>query len=537
MQNERVIVIRGGGDLATGCAHRLWSAGFFVLVLEEERPAAIRRQVSLCEAVYEGETVVEGMRGVRIKEISEAGRIWKQGAVPVLVDPEGTCLLAARPFALVDAILAKRNIGTHRGMAPLTIGLGPGFTAGEDVDVVIETMRGHNLGRIIRTGQAEKNTGIPGNVGGYTKERVLRAPCAGIFKAVRSIGDQVEKGAVIARIETGASSALKEEQTSTEIKAAIPGLIRGLLHDGYPVTEGFKVADIDPREEEFQNCFTISDKARCIAGSVLEVICARMLYPVSEKPEDLYEGLPFMQEENHVVSIVGAGGKTTLLYALAEICARRGLHTLIATTTHIYRPSRNFAGSMDAVKTLWREGHYAVIGTECENGKLTFPEEAFFLNAMKEAGIVLIEADGAKGFPCKVPRVHEPVLRPESDIVIGVMGLSACGKSMEEACFCLEEVKEFLGVHDGHILTEEDLAEILMSDRGTRKDVGERAYYVVLNQCDTGTAYLSGEQIRRKLRAGGIKYVLLTALKPGEDSSQMLVQPRRLAHSLGNKER
>lgn len=161
MKKRPLILVRGGGDLATGVVHRLWSAGLRVLVLESEHPAAIRRQVSLCEAVYAGQTQVEGLRAVRIHSLAEAAQVWQQGAVPVLVDPEGQWIPKAKPDVLVDAILAKRNLGTHRGMAPLTIALGPGFTAGQDVDVVIETKRGHRLGRIIRQGAAAPNTGCP----------------------------------------------------------------------------------------------------------------------------------------------------------------------------------------------------------------------------------------------------------------------------------------------------------------------------------------------------------------------------------------
>lgn len=260
------IIVRGGGDLATGTIHRLWSAGFPVLVLEAEHPAAIRRQVSLCEAVYEGQTTVEGLTAVRIDAPEQAEPVMRDGKVPVLVDPEGTAIVPCHPAVVVDAILAKRNLGTTRDMAPLTVGLGPGFTAGQDVDVVIETRRGHNLGRIIRQGSAYPNTGIPGNIGGYTAERVIHAPQAGVFRNTRRIGDIVQQGEEIARIETG--------DGICSIPATITGLLRGLLRDGYPVTKGFKVADIDPRQEELANCFTISDKARCIAGSVLEVVCA-----------------------------------------------------------------------------------------------------------------------------------------------------------------------------------------------------------------------------------------------------------------------
>lgn len=262
---KELIVVRGGGDLATGTIHRLWSAGFRVLVLETERPAAIRRQVSLCEAVYEGRAAVEGLTAVRIDGPEKAQEVWGEGSVPVLIDPEGKCLETLRPTVVVDAIIAKKNLGTHRGMAPFTIALGPGFTAGVDVDVVIETSRGHNLGQVITSGTAKPNTGRPGNIGGYTVERVIHAPAAGVLRNIRAIGDLVEKGESIGRIET--------ESEAVMVRATISGIIRGLIRDGYPVTEGFKIADIDPRKEELANCFTISDKARCIAGSVLEQVC------------------------------------------------------------------------------------------------------------------------------------------------------------------------------------------------------------------------------------------------------------------------
>lgn len=280
MKQDALILVRGGGDLATGTIHRLWSAGLRVLVLEAEHPAAIRRQVALSEAVYAGSARVEDVEAVRMdvdlaekknrKELlePEMERIWKKDGVPVLVDPAGLSIAALRPAVVVDAILAKKNLGTTKEMAPLVIALGPGFTAGEDVDVVIETKRGHNLGRVIRSGSAVPNTGIPGIIGGYGKERVMHAQAEGILRNAASIGDIVEARAVIAEIET--------ENGMVPVEASLSGLLRGLIRDGYPVTKGFKIADIDPRKEELQNCFTISDKARCIAGSVLEVICGEL---------------------------------------------------------------------------------------------------------------------------------------------------------------------------------------------------------------------------------------------------------------------
>ncbi len=260
-----LIIVRGGGDLATGAIHRLWSAGFHILILEAEHPAAIRRQVSLCEAVYEGTATVEGLTAVRIHNTAEMDSVWACGGVPLLVDPQGQCIGQLKPAVVVDAIIAKKNLGTSRSMAPCTIALGPGFTAGEDVDVVIETSRGHKLGRVITSGSAKANTGIPGIVGGYGKERVIHASAAGILRNIRAIGDIVAAGEEIACIES--------EDGPISVCASIPGIIRGLIRDGYSVTSGFKIADIDPRKEELENCWLISDKARCIAGSVLEQVC------------------------------------------------------------------------------------------------------------------------------------------------------------------------------------------------------------------------------------------------------------------------
>lgn len=266
--NHDVIIVRGGGDLATGTIHRLASAGFRVLVLEAAHPAAIRRQVSLCEAVYEGQAVVEGLTAVRIADVAEAEAIWAAGRVPLLVDPAGESISKVKPAVVVDAIIAKRNLGTHRGMALFTIALGPGYTAGVDVDVVIETSRGHNLGRVIKSGTALPNTGRPGNIDGYTVERVIHSPAAGVIHNVRAIGDTVAAGERIAWVESA--------DGCVEVNATIPGILRGLIREGYYVTSGFKIADIDPRLGELANCFTISDKARCIAGSVLEQVCAAL---------------------------------------------------------------------------------------------------------------------------------------------------------------------------------------------------------------------------------------------------------------------
>lgn len=310
IKNNLLIICRGAGDLATGIIHRLHRAGHRVIALETDYPAAIRRQVSFCEAVYDGSATVEGVTARLVPALTDAetdaeidaetdtetysgvndtptahivSEKWSRsaieavleaGEVPLLIDPTGESIAFLKPDVVVDAIIAKRNLGTTIDMAPLVIGVGPGFTARNDVHLVIESMRGHNLARIITDGMAQPNTGVPGNIAGFTSERVIHAPAAGYIHDVRKIGDIVQKGDEIARIYPDKKSydnALSEYVT---VNATITGIIRGLIREGYYFREGFKIADIDPRESELSNCFTISDKARSIAGSVLEAVSA-----------------------------------------------------------------------------------------------------------------------------------------------------------------------------------------------------------------------------------------------------------------------
>ena len=263
---NNLIIVRGAGDISTGTIHRLFRAGFPVLALETGNPSAIRRKVAFSEAVYDQAAEVEGVSAVRIKTFEEVGEALLKGKVPLLVDPAGESIRQLCPAVVVDAILAKRNLGTCINMAALTIALGPGFEAGRDVHYVVETMRGHDLGRIITNGCAAPNTGIPGLIGGYGAERVIHAPVGGIFSVHSDIGSIVEAGEVIGTVRSG------EEEIP--VHTQISGVLRGIIRDGYPVVKGFKLADVDPRLGELKNCFTISDKARCIAGSVLELVSA-----------------------------------------------------------------------------------------------------------------------------------------------------------------------------------------------------------------------------------------------------------------------
>lgn len=302
IKKNLLIICRGAGDLATGIIHRLHRAGHRVIALETDYPAAIRRQVSFCEAVYDGSAAVEGVTARLVPALTDAETdtetysgindtpaahiasekwdrsaieaVLEAGEVPLLIDLKGESIALLKPDVVVDAIIAKKNLGTTINMAPLVIGVGPGFTAGQDVHLVIESMRGHNLARIITDGMAQPNTGVPGNIAGFTSERVIHAPAAGYIHDVRKIGDSVQKGDEIARIYPDKESYDNALSEYVSVNATITGIIRGLIREGYYFREGFKIADIDPRESELTNCFTISDKSRSIAGSVLEAVSA-----------------------------------------------------------------------------------------------------------------------------------------------------------------------------------------------------------------------------------------------------------------------
>lgn len=302
IKKNLLIICRGAGDLATGIIHRLHRAGHRVIALETDYPAAIRRQVSFCEAVYDGSAAVEGVTARLVPALADAETdtetysgindtpaahivsekwdssaieaVLEAGEVPLLIDPKGESIALLKPDVVVDAIIAKKNLGTTINMAPLVIGVGPGFTAGQDVHLVIESMRGHNLARIITDGMAQPNTGVPGNIAGFTSERVIHAPAARYIHDVRKIGDIVQKGDEIARIYPDKESYDNALSEYVPVNATITGIIRGLIREGYYFRKGFKIADIDPRESELTNCFTISDKARSIAGSVLEAVSA-----------------------------------------------------------------------------------------------------------------------------------------------------------------------------------------------------------------------------------------------------------------------
>lgn len=258
-----LVAVKGAGDLATGVMHRLKRAGFTVMATELAHPTVLRRTVAFAEAIALNQMTVEGITAQRADSIEEIRVILESNFIPILVDADGTALKKMQPDVLVEATLSKYNSGIHMNDAPIVIALGPGYEAGIDAHAVIETNRGHNLGRVYLKGFAEPNTGVPGTIAGYAGERLLRAPNAGRLYGQHQIGDQIQVGEVVAIVQSGEATA--------PITAAIPGILRGLVRDELSVSAGMKVGDIDPRAIR-EHCFTISDKSRATGGGVLEAI-------------------------------------------------------------------------------------------------------------------------------------------------------------------------------------------------------------------------------------------------------------------------
>ncbi len=266
------IIIRGAGEMATGTACRLYKAGFRKLLMTEiDKPLTVRRLVSFSEALHEGSWTVEGVEAAVIDDPNDVVRLWHEHRIPILVDPTASSRTILKTDVLVDAILAKKNLGTTINDAPLVIAFGPGFYAGRDAHVVVETNRGHDLGRLILQGEAAPDTGAPGDIQGHTTLRVLRSPADGIFESDRQIGSRVEKEQHIGRV------------ACQPVKASLDGVIRGLIRPGTPVSRHLKIGDVDPRGNPAY-CNTISEKARAIGGSTLEAILMRFNLPDTVDP-------------------------------------------------------------------------------------------------------------------------------------------------------------------------------------------------------------------------------------------------------------
>lgn len=257
-----IILLRGGGDLATGVAARLHRAAFRVLVIELEKPLALRRNVAAAQAIYAGEIDIEDLHAVRVESLPAARRAWEKGDLPVMIDPEGRSLEGLSPQVIVDARMRKQPPEWGIEVAPLVIGLGPGFTVGVDCHAVVETQRGHDLGRVIWSGQAAPDSGVPEQVSGFEADRVLRSPAPGHVHPEVHLGAVVQAGSIVAIVD------------GSEVRASFNGVLRGLVHENVLVVEGMKIGDLDPRLE-IRNAFLISDKSLAIGGGVLEAVLSR----------------------------------------------------------------------------------------------------------------------------------------------------------------------------------------------------------------------------------------------------------------------
>ena len=448
MGHKTTLLVRGGGDLASGVIHRLYKCGYQVLVLECRKPSAIRRKVSFGEAVFDGISSVEGVTGRLIEDVSECQKVWEAGEIPILVDETGKVIKELRPDALIDAILAKRNLGTTREMAPLTVALGPGFEAGKDVDFVIETQRGHNLGRVIEEGTATPNTGIPGVIAGYGKERVIHSPAAGIMHNRSKIGDIVEKDQIIAMVD------------------ATP--VYGSLYS-----------------------------RKCGRSSAGKWSAAVM------QADSLLEALKINPEKYRVIAVVGGGGKTSLIFRLMEELVSIGKTVIVTTTTHMaYEPERPFVenGDIDGVRKDLQIYHYTVAASlDCSKGKIGCLSEEKLEELRGLSDVLLIEADGAKRLPLKVPEEWEPVIPELVDLLIGVVGMDALGEPIQKTCHRVEKVAKFLGKGIEETVTEDDIVKIAVSRDGLRKCVDEREYRVLLNKADIPGKAEAAERIAGKL--------------------------------------
>jgi probable selenium-dependent hydroxylase accessory protein YqeC len=568
-----LVVVRGGGDLATGVVYRLHQAGFPVVVLELAQPLVVRRRVAVATAVLEGEIAVENLIARRVGDALEALDTVRAGIIPVLVAPEvgafsrqlsaisfqlsalnqygpypvpggdsGQTTVPAIPIAaaipgaaaipiLIDARMAKRNIDTTMEQAQLVVALGPGFTAGVDCHAVVETMRGHHLGRVIWSGSAVPNTGTPGIVEGKGAERVLRAPAGGSVKWQREIGDQVKGGELLGEVD------------DESVIAPFEGVLRGLIASGTVVRAGLKIGDLDPRAD-VSACFTISDKALAIGGGVLESVLTYLNRQPRSNRGQSRPGRPQppalslraaldLHSPLQMVAFTGGGGKTSLLFALARELREQVVTT---TTTRIFTaqmalaPAIAFAGteseaSGDPAEAalekamgvhLARFGHCLVVGElDGEKALGVTPDLPARLLARPDVDYLLVEADGSRLRPCKAPAEHEPVIPPETNLVVPVAGIDAVGGRLADVAHRPERVAQLTGLAQSEPMTAAALARLLSHTGGGLKGVPAAARVIpFINKVESEEELLAAREIARLLlREERIHQVVLGAVQ------------------------
>lgn len=506
--DQLIIGIKGAGEMATGVAWQLFRANIKkIFMMEVPAPLAVRRTVSFCEAVTRGEQVVEGVAAVRTTAVTDVFDAFDTGRVAVVPDPEWQMITRIQPDVVIDATIAKRNLGTTLAEAPLVIGLGPGFAAGKDVHLVIETSRGHDLGRVIEKGAALKNTGIPGTIGGYSVQRVLRAPCDGRFQTDLSIGCRVEAGDVIGRVE--------ETPFTTEIS----GVLRGLIRPGSHVTQGMKMGDIDPRGDA-AFCYTISDKARALGGNVLQAVLNRTCKVCS--------GLADAMNLNFrgVVSLIGGGGKTSLMFRLAHDLAAQGRRVLATTTTRILMPdpdqcrqtllARSAEALIGQIKSGSKANPVAAGEKPDETGCKLIGFDPGLIDQVWQTGffdVIIVEADGAKHKPVKASAAHEPVLPSSTTHLVHVTGLDGVGRPITDEYVHRSGIfLENLDLMPGTLLDESMVARAVdLEIKKAAQMIGPVVAMAVLNKADTDRRYQYGKTIQKGLQhSSQIHRVLLT---------------------------
>jgi len=554
--------------LATGVAYRLSKAGHPVIVLELAHPLVVRRRVSLASAVLEGEVIIEGLCGRRVDNQSQALDLALTGVIPVLVSPRLPSLASlsqgdASPSLipiLVDARIAKRNIDTNLDQAQLVIALGPGFVAGQDCHAVVETKRGHRLGRVIWMGGAQPNTGTPGTVAGKGAERVLRAPSAGTVRWRREIGHLVVRDERIGEV------------AGHPVIAPFDGVLRGLIAPGTEVKSGLKIGDLDARSD-VSTCFTISDKALSIGAGALEAIqlaifdfgfsidpfsrrkAHHSLTPLSSRRSPAhylaYEALTRSHSHTptlslpsalqitapgELVALVGGGGKSSLMFSLARVMPGR---TVITTTTRIFSGQMSWApavclydgreddldskrlaesenGLSDLAHELDRYGHCLVIGQVSGEKATGVPVELpGKLLSRADVDYVIVEADGSRRRPSKAPAEHEPVLPSETTLVVPVVGIDALDGPLNQKAHRPERVAALTGMKTDQPLTPESLAILLTHPEGGLKGVPAAARLIpFINKVDDERHLVLARLVARQaLRHERVDRVVIGALR------------------------
>ncbi len=501
-------LVRGGGDLATGVIYRLHQAGFPVVVLELAQPLVVRRRVAVADAVGEGTVTVEGMTAQRVETAAEAVAKAQAGLIPVLVAPDLPAF--PRPISiLIDARMAKRNLDTRLDQAALVIALGPGFAAGIDCHAVIETMRGHRLGRVIWQGSALPNTGTPGIVAGKGAERVIRAPTAGAAVWLVEIGDRVTAAQPLGSV------------GDQPILAPFDGVVRGLIAPGTHVPAGLKIGDIDARGD-VDACFTISDKALAIGGGVLEAILTaqRGQWTALTPPRLSLPAALGIGSTPEIVAFTGGGGKTSLLFALSAALPPGvifGATTRLAQAELAQAPAVRRLTELDRLgAALRRFGRCLVVGDSQGEKVMGIPPDLPG-QLLRRADVrhVLVEADGSRQRPCKAPAVHEPAIPPETTLVVPVLGITAVGQPVAAAAHRPERVCALTGLSPHDPLTPAALATLLTHADGALKGVPPAARIIpFLNQVETEAQLQAARQIARlALREPRLAQVVIGAAR------------------------